>query len=304
MMPVVSILMSVYKESSVLLQQSVDSILVQTYKDFEFIIILDAPDNIEALQLLQYYVQKDSRIHLFINEVNLGLAGSLNRGLKECCGKYIARMDADDVSLPNRLEKQLAFLENNGLDLCGSYVQTIDENNHVIQNIVKVPYSSDKIQRCLEMNNCVFHPTWFARKEVFDKNNGYQGAYVEDYEFLLKAVQNGFSIGNVPCVLLKYRMSKNSISRSNLFTQYLSMMYLQRKYYKNIKITLEEFQKKHYTEKRALRFAKGNALLNSGLQKISDKKIISGFFSVIGAFFCSRFYTKKIFRYALQSIMS
>jgi glycosyltransferase involved in cell wall biosynthesis len=113
MKPYISAVMSVYNESEEYLRKSIESILNQTYTDFEFIIILDNPDNKKARDILKEYENKDDRIVLLENEKNIGLAPSLNRGVKVARGKYIARMDADDIALPQRFEKQVYFLENN-----------------------------------------------------------------------------------------------------------------------------------------------------------------------------------------------
>ena len=103
----ISVIMSTYKEDEELLRESIESILNQTYKDIEFIIILDYPDNEIHQKVICEYASKDKRVHFYINQKNLGLTKSLNRGISLCTGDYIARMDADDISLSDRLEKQL-----------------------------------------------------------------------------------------------------------------------------------------------------------------------------------------------------
>lgn len=109
--------MSGYKEDIRYLKESINSILNQTYTDFELIFLLDNPSNKDITDLLNDYCKKDKRIRFFINEENLALAKTLNKALTFVKGEYIARMDADDVSMPNRLEAQLNYLLKNGYDM-------------------------------------------------------------------------------------------------------------------------------------------------------------------------------------------
>jgi len=118
--PLISVLMPVYKEPENYLKQSIESVLNQTYVDFEFIIILDNPENQKLEDLILEYRNKDSRIIFHKNNKNLGIAKTLNKGLQIAKGKYIARLDADDIAYPERLEKQLKIMENEGVVLCGS----------------------------------------------------------------------------------------------------------------------------------------------------------------------------------------
>lgn len=115
--PAISVLMPVYN-SEKYLNEAIESILNQTFVDFEFIIINDA-SNDNSENIIESY--QDSRIKYFKNEKNLGVAKTLNKGLKLAQGKYIARMDSDDISLPERLYKQFKFMEvYNDIDVCGS----------------------------------------------------------------------------------------------------------------------------------------------------------------------------------------
>src|SRR5699024_5552594 len=113
MAALVSVIMSVYNETETELALAIESILNQTYKDIEFIIVLDAPDNELVLKLIKKYQTSDDRIKIIINNQNQGLAKSLNTGIKSSSGEYIARMDADDISFKNRLDVQISFLEKN-----------------------------------------------------------------------------------------------------------------------------------------------------------------------------------------------
>ncbi len=227
----ISVVMSIYKESKGELSSAIESILNQTYDNFEFIIVVDNPEEEWRIDLVKDY--KDSRIKLLINKKNIGLPKSLNKALKECTGDYIARMDADDIAMPERLEKQVKYLQSTGYDMCGANVTCfIDGKNF---KDIKFPEKAPNVKKLLFVKNCVAHPTYLVKKEVYKKLNGYNNIFsCEDYDFLLRAVNNGVLIGNVPEILLRYRISPQSISRKNAGKQELIADYL-RKYYKNNK---------------------------------------------------------------------
>ena len=297
-MPLISVIMSVYNEPESILRAAVESILNQSFRDFEFIIVMDSPENETNKSVLAEYAKADERINLLFNEKNEGLTFSLNRGLQHAKGVYIARMDADDVSLPSRFELQKDWLENNSLDFIGGYVQTISQSGAVINNCIKVPVDNSRIRKKMLVNNCVFHPAWFLKKAVFDDIGNYDTKYVEDYEFILKAMKKGYVFGNVPEVILQYRMSAGSISRSSLFVQYLRMRWLQKTYCGKLKgVTIEDYENKYYSEKNAAKFSASNRSLTLALQNIHEKKFASAFIRLIYAFFNSRFFAEKMLRY-------
>ena len=223
----VSVIMSVYNENNTELKNSINSILNQTYKNIEFIIINDNPSDDEILKTINYYKDLDKRIKVIINNKNLGLVNSLNVGLKNCNGKYIARMDADDISLSTRIEHQLKYIKANNYDFIGSYVELMDEDGNLLNKKMIFPINSFYINLSLKFGNCIPHPTWFAKKEVFEELNGYRNIpFCEDYDFLLRARQKQFNFGNLPEIGLYYRIRKNGISESNKLEQKILRYYL------------------------------------------------------------------------------
>ena len=304
----ISVIMSTYKEDEKLLRESIESILNQTYKDFEYIIILDYPDNDVHKSVIEEYALKDDRIHFYINEKNMGLTDSLNRGLSLCHGEYIARMDADDISLPDRLERQMKYLEKNHYDLIGGITEMINENGTLLYSIKSVPTDPKKINKALRYSQCIAHPTWLGRKEVFEKNAGYRHMPLcEDYDFTLRAVLNGFVISNLNEAVLKYRMTSNSISRSNLFEQYLYMSYITNEY-KNKRVASVDkayaYVQQHLNEKDSNKYLKANVIFNRMLQEMSDKQILSFIKDGFCLLFSSKYYLNKIFRFIMLSICS
>ena len=304
----ISVIMSTYKEDERLLRESIESILNQTYRDFEYIIILDYPDNDVHKSVIEEYALKDDRIHFYINEKNMGLTDSLNRGLSLCHGEYIARMDADDISLPDRLERQMKYLEKNHYDLIGGITEMINENGSLLYSIKSVPTDPKKINKALRYSQCIAHPTWLGKKEVFEKNAGYRHMPLcEDYDFTLRAVLNGFVISNLNEAVLKYRMNSNSISRSNLFEQYLYMSYITNEYKNNRIASVDKayaYVQQHLNETDSDKYLKANVIFNRMLQEMSDKQFLSFIKDGFCLLFSSKYYLNKIYRFMMLSLNS
>ena len=138
-MPKISVIMSVYSERVDWIRKSIDSILNQTYSDFEFIIVNDKPDKEENAQLLEEYAARDSRIKVLTNEENIGLTKSLNKAFALAEGEFIARMDADDMALPERFKIQLEFMNAHPeIIASGGSACIINEKDEVIGRL-KMP---------------------------------------------------------------------------------------------------------------------------------------------------------------------
>ena len=304
----ISVIMSTYKEDERLLRESIESILNQTYRDFEYIIILDYPDNDVHKSVIEEYALKDDRIHFYINEKNMGLTDSLNRGLSLCHGEYIARMDADDISLPDRLERQMKYLEKNHYDLIGGITEMINENGSLLYSIKSVPTDPKKINKALRYSQCIAHPTWLGRKEVFEKNAGYRHMPLcEDYDFTLRAILKGYKISNLNEVVLKYRMTSDSISRSNLFEQYLYGCYITKQYSKKQIASIEDahnYVKEHNNSKNAKKYLKANKYFNDALNDIENKSFISFIKNGLLLLFASKYYLNKIYRFVMVTLYS
>lgn len=215
--PLVSIIMSVYNGENYL-AESIDSILNQSYKNFEFIITDDgSKDN--SLSILKEYSKKDSRIKLIVNANNKGLIYSLNNMLNLSTGKYIARMDADDISLKNRIEKQVKFMEKNEkVSIVGSFYQAFKNDFTFIRKNIKTINDSEEVKVSLLFRNYICHPTVMIKKEIIDKYNlkyNFEDKGMEDYGLWLKVTKIK-KIFILPEILLKYRYSSNSISANVL----------------------------------------------------------------------------------------
>lgn len=304
----ISVIMSTFHETEEQLSGAIESILSQTYQDFEFLIFLDDPSNNLHKQIIKSYAEKDSRIRFFINRENMGLTKTLNKAISLAQGKYIARMDADDLSYPIRFERQIKYLESNEYDLIGGIAQIIDETGNEVYSIRKVPSDPNKIRKALCYGQCLAHPTWLGKKAVFDILSGYRSIPLcEDYDFTLRAQLNNFKISNLNEVVLKYRMTTNSISRNNLFEQYLYMKYITSQYKKGKIADLlkaEEYVTLHNNKKISDRYTKANHLFNQLLKALNSKRyfefLILGFKIVL----TSRHYLDKVRRFCLLIINS
>lgn len=241
--PLISVLMSTYKESCEYLRIAIDSILNQTYSNIELIIIEDDPNNSEAKKLISEYAETDERIKIVENEKNIGLVNSLNKGIKYCNGQYIARMDADDCSVAERFAIQLSFLQGHHYDLVGSNFILMDKDGNTDSNeIFSFPENNKSCKDALKRFNCIQHPTWLATKDVFTRLGGYRNIlHVEDYDFICRASLCGFKIGNCQSALLKYRFSQSSISRRNSAEQELIAALLSSYYVRHKVLPIEEY---------------------------------------------------------------
>lgn len=228
----VSVLMSTYKEPLEWIELSLNSVINQTYRNIECIIIVDDPSNWELIELLKRYKEKYNFIKLIINEENLGLVRSLNNGLIYCNGQYIARMDADDISHPNRLQEEVAYLKKFDLDVVGCQFESFCDD--YINDSRKGPSTSFITNKILRVANCVGHPTWLLKKSVYDSLGGYREINsCEDYDFLLRAAMKGCKIGIVNKPLLRYRHSMQSISSKNKIQQIVISDLLRKNYRQN-----------------------------------------------------------------------
>ncbi|MGI2215212.1 glycosyltransferase family 2 protein [Shewanella oncorhynchi] len=220
----ISVIMSVYNEEQSWISESISSILNQTYKNIELIIVNDNPDNIESKVIIDSFAIEDARVIVHNNKVNLGLIESLNIAFNLSSGAYIARMDADDISMPNRFEVQSEYLVNNNLDLIGSNVELFDASTGTAF------YTTDKlithkfISKMLYQGTIgIVHPTFFARRAVYEVLQGYAYApHTEDKEFLARTLVNGFKVGNSSAVLLRCRYNSSSVTKTNAF--YINML--------------------------------------------------------------------------------
>ena len=209
--PKVSIVMPVYNVAPYL-REAMDSILNQTYKDFEFIVLNDcSPDNSE--EILDTY--SDSRIVRYRGEKNVGFANILNVGIKMAKGEFIARMDSDDISLPCRLEKQVAFLESHPeIDLVSAGMQRFGGSKAVISyatNFEDVKFDALSFSPILHASS-MWRKDRFLEHDLFYRQEMVPS---EDYDLWTRALANGLVLVNIPDVLYQYRTHSFQVTNVN-----------------------------------------------------------------------------------------
>ena len=206
--PKVTVLMPVYNGEKYL-REAIDSILNQTYSDFKFLIIDDGSTD-KSKNIIKSY--NDSRINLYVNETNLGLAKTLNKGIDLINTEYIARMDCDDISLPNRLQKQVEFMDSHpNVGICGTWAKVIMGHK---ERIMKPPISYEDIKAFLLFGCIMVHVSVMMRISMLKDYNLYYSTErnfdtVEDYE-LWQRCSMYFPIRNIPEVLLIFRIHPKS----------------------------------------------------------------------------------------------
>jgi len=237
--PLVSVIMSVYKEPEAYLRASIESILNQTFKDFEFLIAIDDPQNNEVVKVVKEYAKSDDRIKYFINEENLGLPTSLNLLISKSKGEYLARMDGDDISLEHRLEKQIEYMEeNNDIGILGTLAYKMDESG-IIYGTLNMPTNEKHIDIYFNNGmNPLIHPSIIVRRKVYEKLGGYRCEFIhaEDYDFYCRARKIGIKLQNLNHFLLKYRVHSHKYKISyNSYLQYKSAKFIAKSYKSQIR---------------------------------------------------------------------
>lgn len=236
----VSVIMGVYNSNITMLKKSIDSILMQTHHNLEFIICNDASTDPTVARVLYSFQQRDSRIVVLNNNCNSGLAFSLNHCLKRATGKYIARQDDDDVSKKNRLDKEIEFLEKNSqYSLVGTSITLIDDDGVW----GKVINKRNPTKEDLLFGSIFTHPTIMVRAEAYKMVNGYSvkkwTTRTEDYDLFMRMYAKGMKGYNLSEQLYFYRLDKNYYDKQKF------------------KYRIDEVKTKYYGFKKLNLFPKG-----------------------------------------------
>lgn len=237
--PLISVVLAVYNGEKYLVK-AIESILNQTYLNFEFIIINDGSTD-RSLEIIKSY--DDKRIVLISRE-NRGLIESLNEGIEKAKGRYIARMDADDISFPKRFEEQIDFMEKNlDIGICGTAVIGFGED--IKESQWKLSLNNKTIKTELLFSSCFAHPTVMIRKELIVKHNlFYNKAFVhaEDFELWTRMAEHT-KFANLEMPLLKYRIVQDSVTREadkNIEQRYQTIKSIFKRYLEKLGINNSE----------------------------------------------------------------
>lgn len=236
----ISVIMSTYNEEKYI-ETSLKSLLNQTFEDFEIIIVDDASTD-STRKLIQGL--EDERIHLICNEENQGLTKNLNKALKYAKGKYIARMDGDDIALPKRFEKQYKYMEKHSdTMLVSCYTKSFGDSNLVFV----LPDHSENLKVRMLVRPVYAHPGFMMRKDLIEAGYQYNEEYqtAQDYEFASRVAQE-YKIGLVPEVLLLYRVHKKQISAKAGSQQFTNADKIRRRQLERLGVQLTQYEWEDY----------------------------------------------------------
>jgi glycosyltransferase involved in cell wall biosynthesis len=210
--PAVSVLLPVYN-AELYIREAVDSILSQTFTEFE-LLALDDGSTDKSLAILREYESKDRRVHVFSSRENRGVVSTANELIAKARGHYLARMDADDICLPERLEKQVTFLDSSpGYVAVGGWVEHMNLNSQPI-GIIKTPLGHAEIDEAHLKGHCsIWHPSVTMRAAAVASVGGYHNDFspAEDLELWLRLAEVG-NLANLPQVLVRYRLHRSALS--------------------------------------------------------------------------------------------
>ena len=245
MRPDISVIMSVYNGETYL-DEAIESVINQTFQNWELIIINDCSTDSTG-DILNRFALKDERIKVHTNEVNLKLPSSLNKAISLCQGKYIARMDADDICLPQRLEKQFKFMEENkDVSLSSCRFMTV-KNGVYASGGAGGRCDNHSIRSILLISNPILHPGVIAKAEVM-KDLGYDTSLTctEDLELWTRLAINNYKMQILPECLLIYRLHDKQITSTTLERQHTEVLKVENKYYDSLLKEMDEEMKKFY----------------------------------------------------------
>ncbi len=217
--PLITVVMSVYNSGD-FLEEAINSILNQTLGDFEFIMIDDASTD-RSLAIMERFSRKDNRIKLIRHKHNKGLTKSLIEAIEQARGEYVARQDSDDISLPQRLEKQAGFLTHHPpYGAIGTSAEIIDENGITIKKAL-VPKSWILIKQMLKFGNCFLHGSMMIRKIDYIKMGGYRSIFNLSQDFDLWLRLSKFKkLKNLKETLYLWRKTKDNITSKRINEQF------------------------------------------------------------------------------------
>ena len=213
--PNVTVLMGVFNGLPYL-EESIRSILGQTFADFEFLIIDDASSD-GSDELIRRHAMQDPRIRLIRREANAGLGAILRLGVEQARGSFVARMDADDVAMPTRLARQVDFLvEHPDTDIVGSYALDVTKNGVPVRER-RVPTTHERIVE-LVWSNPFIHATVMFRRDSILRVGSYDGSARrrQDYELWFRCVAGGLRFANIPEPLLHYHFSEETLKKNSI----------------------------------------------------------------------------------------
>lgn len=226
-----SVLMSVYyKENPEFLKKSIESIVNQTLQTDDFVIVCDGPLTEELYKVIEEYQQRYSFIHVFYLNENRGLGLALNFGIKKCKNELIGRMDSDDISVRDRFEKELMYMERHPeIDVVGGFISEFEDIIDDLNSIRKVPLSNKEIRKEIAKRNPMNHVTVVMKKSKVFRAGGYKHLpYLEDYYLWLRMIIKNCKFANIDEVMVNVRTGREMYKRRGNREQIKGWIYLQK----------------------------------------------------------------------------
>jgi glycosyltransferase involved in cell wall biosynthesis len=221
--PKVSVVMPVYNAEKYI-AETIESILSQTFEDFEFIIVNDCSTD-KTREIIEKYAKQDRRIRLINNEVNLKVSKAANKGVELAKGEYIARTDSDDWSYPYRLEKQVKYMDKHPEVVLSSGNMEMCDENMKVKNRTHFPTTHKEIMNVLLQFNPMVHSAMIYRRDTFLEIGGYGGINTsEDYLLTMKMASKG-KLGNLEDILVKYRVVDTGLTAKSPMDMHLATLY-------------------------------------------------------------------------------
>lgn len=233
----ISCVMSIHNESEDFLFRAISSMLRQTYPISEFVIVIDNPDRRDIISSVKQFILLHNEIEwqLIVNKKNMGLAASLNRGIRAAKYQYIARMDADDESLPDRLKDSVLLMQEEKVEFVATRVVQVDEKGEPLREQTDFPITRIRFPLSVQGNRsvgqylcCVKHPTWLFSKSVWEVVGGYREELfaTQDFDFLLRALRAGFDIATTKSTGLLYTVRNESVTGRQKSEQVFLVTYI------------------------------------------------------------------------------
>lgn len=231
-----SVLLSVYeKENPLFFEEALNSIINQTLQPTEIVVVKDGPISLLLDKVIKKYIDMYPSMFKVISlEKNVGLGEALKVGVNNCSNEIIARMDTDDISLPNRFEKQIPLIVNNkSISILGSWIAEFNENPSEVHSIRKVPLTYEEIKNSAKYRNPLNHMSVVFRKSVILEVGNYKSFIGnEDYYLWVRTLLKGFKIVNTEDVLLKVRTGDSMYSRRGGINYFITEIKLQKVFLK------------------------------------------------------------------------
>lgn len=287
----ISVLIPVFNVEKYL-DEALNSIESQTYDNIEIILINDCSSD-ETENICLEHKKKNNNIIYFKNNNNLGIAKSLNKALNLANGEYIVRMDGDDISLPNRIQTMVDFLEKNQhVDIVASSTITIDEDGNEIGHYYPIE-KHDKLLKTIYWASPLLH-IWMCKKEVYSEVGFYKFPPIEDYDFLLRAIDKGKILHNLQEPLYKVRLRNGNTADTYGFKQLKYFEIAGNLHKKGILSKLEPFNEKNLLQESF--YQKSRILYQKGVFYLKKKKPILGVILLLASGIISSHQRRYLYR--------